>query len=76
MSRTRPPAASFPQPPGLTQWRKSTYSGYNGNCVEVADLPGGTVGVRDSKAAPGGAVLRFPRADWAAFLATVKDHSV
>jgi Domain of unknown function (DUF397) len=30
------------------QWKKSGYSGYSGNCVEVADL-GHAVAVRDSK---------------------------
>lgn len=32
------------------RWRKSSFSGNgDGNCVEVAPLPGGGVGVRDSK---------------------------
>jgi hypothetical protein len=30
-------------------WRKSTRSHDTGECVEVAALPGGAVGVRDSK---------------------------
>jgi hypothetical protein len=48
-------------------WVKSSFSFANGNCVEVAELPGGSVGIRDSRD-PGGPVLRFTRAEWAAFL--------
>ena len=48
-------------------WRKSTYSFSNGNCVEVAVLPGGTVGLRDSKD-PGGPVLRLTRQQFGAFI--------
>ena len=49
------------------RWVKSSFSFANGNCVEVAELPGDTVGIRDSRD-PGGPVLRFTRGDWAAFL--------
>lgn len=52
---------------GLT-WRKSTASTGNGECVELAALPDGTVGVRDSKD-PDGAVLKFTRAEVRAWLA-------
>ncbi|MGH3178022.1 MAG: DUF397 domain-containing protein [Streptosporangiaceae bacterium] len=48
-------------------WVKSSFSFANGNCVEVAELPGSWVGIRDSRD-PGGPVLRFTRAEWAAFL--------
>jgi Domain of unknown function (DUF397) len=48
-------------------WIKSSLSFSNSNCVEVASLPDGGVGVRDSKDA-GGPVLRFTPDEWHAFL--------
>ncbi|MDQ6740289.1 MAG: DUF397 domain-containing protein [Actinomycetota bacterium] len=60
--------------PSVGNWRKSSFSAYNGNCVEIADLGVGAVGVRDSKAGLHGPALRFSRADWAAFLADLKDN--
>jgi hypothetical protein len=48
-------------------WIKSSLSLSNGNCVEVASLPGGQIGVRDSKD-PEGPVLRFTSDEWRAFL--------
>ena len=49
-------------------WAKSSFSFSNGNCVEVAALPGGSVAVRDSRD-PAGPVLRFTRDGWDTFLA-------
>jgi Domain of unknown function (DUF397) len=49
------------------RWRKSTYSGEEGNCIELAATPTG-VDVRDSKDSDG-PVLHFTRAELAAFLA-------
>jgi hypothetical protein len=54
----------------LTLWRRSSFCGSGGHCVEVADLDG-QVGVRDSKA-PDGPVLRFPPEAWMAFLEDIR----
>ena len=48
-------------------WVKSSLSFANGNCVEVADLPDGEIGVRNSRD-PGGLVLRFTPDEWRAFI--------
>ena len=48
------------------QWIKSSYSAYNGSCVEVA-RPGGAVLVRDSKD-PQSPELAFTPDEWRAFL--------
>ncbi len=52
-------------------WRKSSYSGGEGNCVELATLPHGGHAVRDSKNKDG-PVLQFSRDAWRAFIADVK----
>ncbi|MGY4101394.1 DUF397 domain-containing protein [Nocardia sp. R16R-3T] len=49
-------------------WFKSSRSGGNANCVEVAFLPNNHVGVRDSKN-PSGPALVFTPAEWSAFTA-------
>lgn len=53
------------------EWRKSSYSGNNG-CVEFAELGGGRVGVRDTKAHGRGPVLVFGTQAWTAFVHAVK----
>jgi len=50
-----------------TIWVKSSLSFSNGNCVEVASLAGGEVGVRNSRD-PGGPVLRFTPGEWGTFV--------
>jgi hypothetical protein len=54
------------------EWAKSSYSGNNGNCVEVAALSGGGRALRDSKD-PGGPALVFGRAEFDAFIRGVAD---
>ncbi len=56
--------------PTRAAWRKSSRSGGQGNCVEVADTPA-AIGVRDSKD-PEGPVLVFTRANWEEFVDGVK----
>lgn len=47
-------------------WRKSSASGAENNCVEIANLPGGAKAVRDSKN-PQNGLLRFTAPEWAIF---------
>ena len=48
-------------------WVKSSLSFSNGNCVEVARLPGDEIGVRNSRD-PDGPVLTFTPREWDAFI--------
>jgi hypothetical protein len=52
-------------------WAKSSYSGANGNCVEVTRNLPGIVAVRDSKD-PQGPALTFTPAEWKAFTAGIR----
>ena len=54
------------------EWVKSSLSFANGNCVEVANLSGGAVGVRNSRDTAG-AVLRFTPDEWHAFIGGVQN---
>ncbi|WJK32635.1 DUF397 domain-containing protein [Solwaraspora sp. WMMA2065] len=56
---------------GSTNWRKSSRSNNQGECVEMADGPGGVVGVRDSKD-PAGPVLVVAPASWSSFVAAAR----
>jgi hypothetical protein len=52
-------------------WRKSSHSGANGSCIEVACLGSGAVAVRDSKN-PGGPRLTFTASQWKSFTESLK----
>ncbi|MFF2080201.1 DUF397 domain-containing protein [Kitasatospora sp. NPDC058162] len=53
------------------RWRKSTYSGGGGECIEVADGFAGVMPVRDSKD-PHGPALVFPATAWQSFVTAVR----
>ncbi|MGW4717310.1 DUF397 domain-containing protein [Nocardia sp. NPDC004260] len=53
-------------------WFKSTRSAAGNDCVEIAHLDGGRVGVRDSKNPHGGALV-FTPSEWDAFLSVARD---
>ncbi|GAB2690025.1 DUF397 domain-containing protein [Nocardia thraciensis] len=54
------------------KWFKSSRSAGGSDCVEVAHLDAGMVGVRDSKN-PTGPALVFTPGEWDAFTADVRD---
>jgi hypothetical protein len=54
------------------QWRKSSYSNSQGNCVEVSALADGSVAMRNSRD-PQGPALLYTRAEITALIQGVKD---
>ena len=52
-------------------WRISSHSGGNGNCVQVAANLPGIIAVRDSKNSAGPELIFFP-ASWSAFTTAVR----
>ena len=60
------------RPGSGSYWIKSSLSYANGNCVEVASLPGGMIGVRNSRDSAG-PVLRFTPREWHAFLGDLRN---
>jgi hypothetical protein len=61
-------------PSSRAVWRTSSYSGANGNCVQVATPASGTIAVRDSQDTRGPR-LAFSPGPWAAFTAALKQAS-
>jgi hypothetical protein len=53
------------------EWRKSSYSSQDGNCVEVAGNLPGLVAIRDSQA-PDEARLVVSREIWRVFISSVR----
>jgi Domain of unknown function (DUF397) len=53
-------------------WRRSSHSGANGDCVEIALHEHALIAVRDSTD-PGGPRLAFTARQWTAFTATLKN---
>ncbi|GAU67446.1 hypothetical protein SSP35_05_00130 [Streptomyces sp. NBRC 110611] len=60
------------QPNSAFSWTKSSYSGGNGACVEIAVPATAAIAVRDSKD-PEGARLTFDNPSWNHFVSNLAD---
>jgi hypothetical protein len=56
------------------EWRKSSYSSQDGNCVEVAANLSANVAARDSKD-PAGPALLIPRDAWRRFIQSLRTQA-
>jgi len=56
-------------------WRKSPHSAGEGQCVEITDLPGGGIALRDSRN-PHLPALRYTAEEWSAFRQGVIDGAL
>lgn len=57
---------------GAVRWHKSRRSNSQGNCVELASLPGDQFAIRNSRH-PDGPALVYTRAEMVAFVEGAKD---
>ncbi len=57
----------------VTTWRKSTKSGGQQNCVEVADHNREVVSVRDTKLSESSPILEVSRSAWQRFVDSTKE---
>jgi hypothetical protein len=57
---------------GGVAWQKSHHSNPTGSCVEMAQLPGGEVAVRNSRY-PDGPALIYTKAEISALILGIKD---
>ena len=62
------PAGQLP----MAHWRKSRASNPTGSCVEIAELPGNSIAVRNSRDKSGPALI-YTRSEVAAFLHGLKN---
>jgi hypothetical protein len=61
-----------PLPVTQLEWRRSSFCGHSGSCVEMAETPDGGVAIRRGEAPGTGSVLFFSRDEWEAFADGVK----